>query len=47
MLHDVCVSKTGTLTEGKLKVTKFQVCDAEQIYDCSEGINFFESKPDA
>lgn len=27
MLHDVCVGKTGTLTQGKLRVAKFHICD--------------------
>lgn len=31
MLHDICVSKTGTLTEGKLSVAKIQLCDSDEI----------------
>lgn len=27
MLHDLCVSKTGTLTKGEMKVVKYQICD--------------------
>lgn len=27
MLHDVCVSKTGTVTEGALAVRAYQICD--------------------
>jgi len=27
MLHDVCVSKTGTLTQGKLSVVSYQIAD--------------------
>jgi magnesium-transporting ATPase (P-type) len=27
MLHDVCVSKTGTLTKGKMSVVKYQISD--------------------
>lgn len=33
MLHDICVSKTGTLTKGDLKVVKYQLCDN---YSCHE-----------
>lgn len=27
MLHDVCVSKTGTITRGVLAVKAYQICD--------------------
>lgn len=27
MLHDICVGKTGTLTEGNLNVAKYQLCN--------------------
>lgn len=33
MLHDICVSKTGTITEGKLSVAKIQICDLVEIID--------------
>jgi len=29
MLHDVCVGKTGTLTEGKLNVASYQIADQQ------------------
>lgn len=27
MVHDICVGKTGTLTDGKMNVAKYQICD--------------------
>jgi P-type E1-E2 ATPase len=27
MVHDICVSKTGTMTTGKMNVKKYQLCD--------------------
>jgi P-type E1-E2 ATPase len=30
MLHDVCVSKTGTITKGKLSVMKYHIGDRER-----------------
>lgn len=32
MLHDICVSKTGTLTKGKLSVKKYHICDNEAVH---------------
>ena len=26
-VHDICVGKTGTLTEGHLKVSRYQLCN--------------------
>jgi len=26
-LHDICVGKTGTLTTGEMRVSKFHFCD--------------------
>ena len=26
-VHDICVGKTGTLTEGRLKVSRYQLCN--------------------
>ena len=41
MLHDICVSKTGTLTKGDLKVVKYQLCDNYTSYEkCTA--NFFK-----
>jgi len=31
MLHDICVSKTGTLTKGKLTVKKYHICDQNAV----------------
>lgn len=31
MLHDICVSKTGTLTKGKLRVKKYHICDETAV----------------
>jgi len=42
MLHELCISKTGTLTKGKLNVTKYQLFDQAQIID-----NERESCPNA
>jgi len=33
MLHDVCVSKTGTITKGVLAVKAYQICDQTKIID--------------
>lgn len=32
-VHDICVGKTGTLTEGKLKVSKYQLCSQFFVFD--------------
>ena len=48
MLHDVCVGKTGTLTEGRLNVISYQIGDQQQATEndqvfkgkhFSEGLN--------
>jgi len=31
MLHDICVSKTGTLTKGKLSVKKYHICAQDAV----------------
>jgi magnesium-transporting ATPase (P-type) len=31
MLHDICVSKTGTLTKGKLTVKKYHICAQDAV----------------
>jgi magnesium-transporting ATPase (P-type) len=31
MLHDVCVGKTGTLTEGKMRVARFHIADDQDV----------------
>lgn len=36
MLHDICVSKTGTLTKGKLNVKKYHICDQHVVIDESQ-----------
>ena len=41
MLHDICVGKTGTLTEANMSVAKYQICDQVQTYD-----NDAENDPD-
>lgn len=41
MLHDICVGKTGTLTESNMSVAKYQICDQVQTYD-----NDAENDPD-
>jgi Ca2+ transporting ATPase len=48
MLHDVCVSKTGTITTGKLSVSRFHIGDKdrEEKNDIENGTNFFKSKCD-
>ena len=49
MLHDVCVSKTGTLTKGKLNVMKFHFGDKEKAEnnDTEDGPkNFFKKQLD-
>jgi len=33
MLHDICVSKTGTLTNGEMSVVKYQICDDLKAID--------------
>jgi len=33
MVHDICVGKTGTMTTGKMNVTKYQFCDQIVAYD--------------
>ena len=45
MIHDVCVSKTGTLTKGKMKVGRFQVANDMTLYnnDTEVALNFFSS----
>lgn len=32
-VHDICVGKTGTLTEGHLKVSRFQLCNQFLVFD--------------
>lgn len=32
-VHDICVGKTGTLTEGRLKVSRYQVCNQFYVFD--------------
>jgi len=32
-LHDICVSKTGTLTEGELHVASLQLLNFEEVHD--------------
>ena len=46
MLHDVCVSKTGTITKGKLNVMKFHIGDKDKAEnnDTENGTNFFKQK---
>ena len=41
MLHDICVGKTGTLTEAKMSVAKYQICDQIQTFE-----NDSENDPD-
>lgn len=41
MLHDICVGKTGTLTEANMSVAKYQICDQIQTFD-----NDSENDPD-
>jgi P-type E1-E2 ATPase len=33
ILHDICVSKTGTLTEGELHVTSYQLVKDRTVHD--------------
>lgn len=33
MVHDICVGKTGTLTDGKMNVAKYQICDNAQTQE--------------
>ena len=33
ILHDICVSKTGTLTEGEMHVASFQLVSQNQVHD--------------
>lgn len=46
MLHDICVGKTGTLTQGKLDVARYQICDSLTCIenDTQEYPDFFERK---
>ena len=45
MLHDICVSKTGTLTKGELKVAKYQLCDNYQSHErCTD--HYFNNRLD-
>lgn len=32
-VHDICVGKTGTLTEGHLKVSRYQLCNQFFVFD--------------
>lgn len=41
MLHDICVGKTGTLTEANMSVEKYQICDQIQTFE-----NDSENDPD-
>jgi P-type E1-E2 ATPase len=36
MVHDICVGKTGTLTEGEMTVRKYQLCDQTITYDIDQ-----------
>jgi P-type E1-E2 ATPase len=38
-LHDICVGKTGTLTTGEMRVSKFHFCDHQK--------SLYNSKPDS
>ena len=38
-VHDICVGKTGTLTLGKLNVSKYQLCSQFYVYDNMDSIN--------
>lgn len=33
MLHDICIGKTGIITEGIMNVVKFQICDQDTVID--------------
>jgi magnesium-transporting ATPase (P-type) len=39
MLHDICVGKTGTLTEGKMTVAKFHITDHQDVKSNDEKEN--------
>jgi P-type E1-E2 ATPase len=41
MLHDICVGKTGTLTKGKMSVSRFQLAKNLLVYDSTPA--FFNS----
>ena len=38
-VHDICVGKTGTLTEGRLQVAKYQLCSQFYVYDNFDQLN--------
>lgn len=42
ILHDICVSKTGTLTEGEMHVATYQVVSQNNVHD-----NDYNDKPTA
>jgi len=48
MLHDICVSKTGTLTKGKLAVAKYHMTDRDELIenDHVQEPDYFASKLD-
>jgi magnesium-transporting ATPase (P-type) len=43
MIHDICIGKTGTITEGKLSVKNFHLFDSHKIENNKEN-DFFENK---
>jgi magnesium-transporting ATPase (P-type) len=43
MIHDICIGKTGTITEGKLTVKKFHLYDSHKVENNTE-VAFFQNK---
>lgn len=43
MIHDICIGKTGTITEGKLSVKKFHLFDSYKVENNIEE-SFFQNK---
>lgn len=39
MLHDICIGKTGTITEAKMSVARFHICDYATVEE-NEGDSF-------
>jgi P-type E1-E2 ATPase len=43
MLHDICIGKTGTITDGNLSVKKFHLFDSHKVESNTEE-SFFKNK---